>query len=63
MVNEANFPRLRGIELGFLWVRDGSKGISLVTKDVQIHVASPAVAPFPEDRAKMVSLIGVKESR
>lgn len=58
-----SFPVSQVSNWGFLRVRDGSKGISFITKDGQYRVLSPIITPSPEDRAKMAELIGVKESR
>jgi len=58
-----SFPTSEVSSWGFILVRDGGKGISFFTKDGRHHVASPIVAPSPEDRAKMAEFIGVKESR
>lgn len=56
-----SFPTSEVSNWGFIWVRDGSKGIAFFTKDGQCHIASPVVRPSAEDRAKMGDLIGVKE--
>jgi hypothetical protein len=58
-----SFPVSKVASWGFLWVRDGSKGVSFITKDGKHNVASPIVTPSPENRTRMAELIGIKESR
>ena len=58
----ATFPVSEVSSWGFIWVRDGSRGIVFLTKDNQCHVASPVVRPFAEDRAKLGKFIGIEET-
>jgi|LAHS01.1.fsa_nt_gb hypothetical protein len=58
----ASFPTSEVSSWGFIFVRNGGKGISFFTKDGRHHVASPIVMPSPEDRAKLSELIGIEET-
>jgi len=59
----ATFPVSEVSSWGFIWVRDGSRGIVFLTKDNQCHVAAPVVRPSSAERAKLGELIGVKETQ